>query len=349
MVPDEEIELRGGVSLPTPDTKYSGFIGKEVYRVTATTQDELRTASESHENLSRLMQEIESTLRNDRVLDLPVFTKSVEYMVDSIERNPDAYIWLTRIKKYNSYIYKDSLSASAWATILGRELGLEREKLNHLAMGGLFMDIGKAAVPSELLNKVGRLSDSEWKVMKSHVEHGVRILSENPDMPPEVLDIVRTHHERLDGSGYPAGLQGHAVPLLGQISGIVDFYVSVTSSRPYAKAASSSTAIHMLYQQQGRYFSELLVRHFIQALSTYPTGSLVELSSGEVGVVISQNPGLSLKPNVVLLLDRNKKPYGSYPRVNLADYSHAQLGNPVNIKTALADGAYGIWIEEMAF
>ena len=236
-----------------------------------------------------------------------------------------------------------------WATTLGRELGLERDKLNTLAMGTLFMDIGKTALPAALLNKTDRLTDDEWALMKSHVEHGVRILSENNDTPAEVLDIVRTHHERLDGSGYPSALRGNEIPFVGQIAGIIDFYVSVTSPRPYARAVSPSNATYMLYQQQGRYFSDLLVRSLIQSLSTYPTGSLIELSNGEVGVVVSQNPGLRLKPNVVLLLDPDKSPYGSYPLINLADYTQKHAGSEVNIKKALADGEYGILIEELAF
>jgi HD-GYP domain-containing protein (c-di-GMP phosphodiesterase class II) len=184
--------------------------------------------------------------------------------------------------------------------------------------------------------------------MKAHVEHGVRILSDQPDISSGVLDIVRTHHERLDGSGYPATLQGYQIPLLGQIAGIIDFYVSVTSPRPFAKAISPSNAIYMLYQQQGRYFSELIVRNFIQALSTYPTGSLVELSSGEVGVVISQNPGLRLRPNVVLILDPDKRPYESYPIINLADHNDDRTGIALNIRKTLADGEYDVRIEDLA-
>jgi putative nucleotidyltransferase with HDIG domain len=328
---------------------YSDLIGRKEYQVTHSLREELREVRRSHEEVSHLMHEVETTLRENKELNLPAVMNSMEFMVDSIERNPDACIWLTRIRKFDSHIYKDSLSASVWATTLGRELGLERDKLNALATGALFMDIGKTALPNELLNKQGRLSDDEWVQMKSHVERGVRILSENADLPADVLDIVRTHHERLDGSGYPAALSGGRIPVLGQIAGIIDFYVSVTSTRPYAKAVSPSNATYMLYQQQGRHFSELLVKNFIQALSTYPTGSLVELSSGEVGVVTSQNPGLRLKPNVVLILDPDKRPYGSYPVINLADCTHSHISNPVNIKAALADGDYGVRIEELAF
>jgi len=349
MVPDEEIELSSVSSRRKPEAVYSDLIGRKRYEITKSAREELRVVRNSHEEISQLMLEIEDTLREDKELDLQTITNSIEFMVDSIERNPDAYIWLTRIKKFDSHIYKDSLSASVWATTLGRELGLERDKLNALAMGTLFMDIGKTALPAALLNKTERLTDDEWALMKTHVEHGVRILSENAETPADVLDIVRVHHERLDGSGYPSALRGNEIPFLGQIAGIIDFYVSVTSSRPYARAVSPSNATFMLYQQQGRYFSDLLVRSLIQALSTYPTGSLIELSSGEVGVVVSQNPGLRLKPNVVLLLDPDKSPYGSYPIINLADYTKGHIGDQINIKKALADGEYGIRIEELAF
>jgi HD-GYP domain-containing protein (c-di-GMP phosphodiesterase class II) len=349
MVPDEEIELSGDASPRSSDTGYSELLGHRHYEVTSSLQEELCEVRKTHADLSLLLQELDAALRENKELDLPAVRRSMELMVDSIERNPDAYIWLTRIKKFDSYVYKESLVASVWAATLGRELGLQREKLNSLATGALLMDIGKTVLPGELLNKQGRLTDDEWVLMKSHVERGMQLLSEHEAAPGDVLDIIRTHHERLDGSGYPGALKGNQIPFLGQIAGLIDFYVSSTSARPYAKPLSSADAIYILNQQQGRYFSELLVQKLIQALSTYPTGTLVELSSGEVGVVISQNPGLRLKPNVVLILDPEKKPYGSNPVFNLADFTGGQTSNPVYIKAALADGDYGISIEELAF
>jgi HD-GYP domain-containing protein (c-di-GMP phosphodiesterase class II) len=349
MMPDEEIELSGGSNRTSIGPEYAELVGRKQYQVTQPPEEALREARPSHEKISCLVQDIEKALREDQEVDVQLIKRSVDVMVDSIERNPDAYIWLTRIKKYDSYIYKDSLSASVWATTLGRELGLEREKLNALATGVMFMDIGKTALPASLLSKVGRLSDDEWELMKSHVQLGIDILSDSWDVSPDVLEIVRTHHERVDGSGYPGNLSGNRIPLLGQIAGVVDFYTAVTSTRPYAKAVSPSTATYMLYQQQGRLFSEQIVQKFIYSLSTYPTGSLVELSSGEVALVISQNPGLRLKPNVVLLLDPDKRSYGSYPVINLADPTHGHLGNPLTIKTTLADGEYGIRMEELSF
>ena len=348
VMPDEEIVLSGIPSRLREESIPPGLIGQKRYEVTSAAPDEVKKVRGSHQEIVGLMMEVENILRGEGELDMPAIKKSVDVMIESVERNPDAYLWLNRIKKFDSHVYRDALNASVCATTLGRELGLERGKLNALATGTLFMDIGKTALPTEVLNKTDRLSDDEWALMKSHVEHGVRILSESADVSADVLDIVRSHHERLDGSGYPAALKGNEIPALGQIAGIVDFYVSVTTERPYAKVVSPSNAIYMLYQQQGSFFSETLVRHFIQAISTYPTGALVELSSGEVGVIISQNPGLRLRPNVVLILGPDKQPYGSYPIVNLFDYTCKNSGDPVTVQKTLADGTYGIRLEELS-
>jgi HD-GYP domain-containing protein (c-di-GMP phosphodiesterase class II) len=348
LLPDEEIVLSGGCSRESAEPLPEEPVGETRYETTRDAQQEVQAVAPSHDKLVAVLRDVQAMLRENQELDLPMVEESVNVMVQSIERNPDAYLWLTRIRKFDSYIYRDALNSAVLAAAFGRELGLERDKLNALATGAMFMDIGKTVLPSELLNKPGRLTEDEWALMKSHVEHGLRILDETPDVPMDVLDIVRTHHERFDGSGYPAVLKGRSIPLLGQMAGIVDFYVSITTPRPYAKPISPSNAAYMLYRQRGRHFSEKLVRAFIQMLGTYPTGSLVELSSGEVGIVVSQNPGLRLKPNVVLLLDPNKDPYESYPIVNLTDYSHRTNGELVTIRRTLADGQFGINIEELS-
>lgn len=348
LVPDEDIVLSGGASDLTPLSAASDIIGQVHYPISKTVDEELQTARNSHEKISDLMVEVQTILREDKELQLAKMENSVEFMVDSVARNPDAYMWLNRIQKFDSYTYRQALSASVWATALGRELGLVREKLRALATGTLLMDIGNTALPVGILQKRGRLSHQEWALVKSHVEHGVRILSETAGSSAEVVDIVRTHHERLDGSGYPAALRGAEIPLFGQIAGLVNFYVAVTIPRPHATVISPSNALQMLYKQQGRYFEEALIQRFIHALSTYPSGSLIELSSGEIGIVLSQNPGLRLRPNIILLLNANKEPYGSYPIINLAQETCDKKGRPLNIRKTLADGEYGLKAEELS-
>ncbi|HDK37853.1 MAG TPA: HD-GYP domain-containing protein [Thiolapillus brandeum] len=348
LVPDEEIVMSRDSYTSSQPTSYSGIIGQEHYPITDDAEEELRIARHSHDEISHLVMEIENILRSDQELEMEKIEDSIEFMVDSIIRNPDAYIWLTQIQQYDSYTYRQSLSASVWATATGRELGFPREKLHTLATGTLLMDVGNTALPVELLQKKSRLSHDEWLLIKSHVEKGVQILSTTPGISPDVIDIVWTHHERLDGSGYPGGLRGSQIPIMGQIAGMVNFYVAVTIPRPHLEAISPSQALQMLYNQQGRQFDKALVEKFIQALSTYPSGSLVELSTGEIGVVMSQNKGLRLRPNVILLLNPDKEPYGSYPIINLAQEAYDKDGNPLNIVKTLANGKYGLNVEELS-
>ncbi|MDZ7803259.1 HD-GYP domain-containing protein [Thiohalophilus sp.] len=167
-----------------------------------------------------------------------LFEQPARDLVSSVTNNPDAYIWLTRLKKFDSFLYKDSLTAAVWATALGRKLGIAESQLQNLAIGCLLMDIGKLCLPTDLLHKPDRLDTNEWETMKTHVDLGVELLRESADYPPEILEIVQHHHERLNGCGYPSGLHGNQIPLFGQIAGIVDQYVAVTSPRPFADTIS---------------------------------------------------------------------------------------------------------------
>ncbi len=348
LVADEEIEISSGPAGVSPISVSPASVGKVRYEHTALAGPELEEARRSYKEVAGLVKDVETLVAADKELPLDQVRKSLDTMVDSVLRNPDAYIWLTRIQQFDSYTYRHALSASVWATALGRELGLARREIVALGTGTLLMDIGNTALPREILRKKGRLSDEEWTLVKSHVDQGVRILSKASSATVDVIDIVRTHHERLDGSGYPAGLRGKQIPFFGQIAGIVDFYAAVTIPRPYAPAIAPSAAMQILHKQRHRYFDEALVQAFIQALSTYPTGSLVELSNGAVGIVLSQNPGFRLHPNLVLLLDPDKKPYGSYPIVHLATEVEDRRGVPLHIQRTLIDGTYGLQVENLS-
>jgi HD-GYP domain-containing protein (c-di-GMP phosphodiesterase class II) len=344
MVPDEEIEVTRLSSDHTETMPASAILHKVTYSDTVPVGEEIRKVRQSHETISRLITEIESRVQANIPLRMQLIEQQVHLLVDSVINNPDAYLWLTRIRKFDSFLYKDSLTTAVWGAALGRQLGLPKQDMHNLAMGCIFMDVGKLALPSELLHKHARLEHDEWELMKTHVRRGLSILEADPYCTTDILDILRTHHERLDGSGYPSGLHGSQIPLLGQIAGIVDFYVSVTMPRPFAEPISPSKAEQMLYEQKGRYFDETLVEYFIQTLSTYPTGSLVELSTGEIGIVIAQNAGLRLKPDVVLLLNAEKKPYSTRTAVSLASYRKDDL--PVTIARSLKYGEYGLAAEE---
>ena len=346
MQPDDEIEIQtDNDSYSLDPSSYS--LHKPHYEVVTATEQELKSVSAAHEKLAELVTNMEKLVKDHPERVALRIAHSIEEMVWSVERNPDAYLWLTRTTKYRSYLYRDALTSSVLGAILGTQLGMPESELKLLATGLLLMDIGKTTLSIELLNKRERLSHEEWEQMKSHVKRSVEMLYRCKALPQQVLDIAWTHHERLDGSGYPSGIKGSKIPLFGQIAGIIDFYVAVTTPRPFAKAISPAKAIAMLYEQQGRYFDEALVEEFIQILGTYPTGSLVELSSGEVGMIASQNHDQRLKPDILLLLDKDKQPYPIKRKVSLAKYTHDADGKPISIYKARSEGSHSLKLHKL--
>jgi len=228
------------------------------------------------------------------------------------------------------------------AIMFGRHLGLTEAELNKLALGVLLLDIGKLKLPSALLDKKGKLLLPEIRVLRKHADFSVKMLQETPGIDPEVLSVVAYHHERVDGRGYPHGMKGQEIPVYARIAAIVDFYDAYTHLRPYRPAHTSSQAINALYNGSGSQFQPELVEEFIQCLGVYPTGSLVLLSSGEVGIVIEQNPLRRLRPQVLLVRDSEKNeidlPYNCDLELELFDKN----GKKLFIESSLKPGDYGV-------
>lgn len=268
--------------------------------------------------------------------------KSVEPVVESISRNPDACLWVARLKHHDNYTYQHSLSAAMWSVSLGRQVGLPRRDLRSLAMGCMLMDIGKLRVDPDLLQAQRELTTEEAAHVAAHVEHGMEILQECGILNQDVVDMVANHHERYDGSGYPNGLKHDRIPPFARIASIVDTYDALTSNRVYARAVSPSDAIKLLYEARDEDFQAELVEAFIQAIGIYPAGTLVELTSGEVGVVVAEYRTRRLRPKIMLLMDANKK---MLPRSRVVDLQEdvTPSGFPArSIKTSLEPAAYGI-------
>lgn len=275
-------------------------------------------------------------------LDVIKLRKSIEPMVDSISRNPDACLWVSRLKDHDQYTYHHALSAAMWAVSLGRQLGLPRRDLRSLAMGCMLMDIGMLRVDRSLLQAQRKLTTEETAEVALHVSHGLDILKECGILNQDVIDIVAHHHERYDGSGYPAGLSRDQIPPFARIAAIVDTYDAITSTRSYAKPVSPSDAIKLLYGLRDQDFQAELVEAFIQAVGIYPAGTLVELSSGEVGVVVAEYRTRRLRPKVMLLLDEQKKQLPIAQVIDLQEFAAESGASPLTIKTSLEPFSYGL-------
>ncbi len=305
---------------------------------------ELPLAETAYGEAKHAVGAIFDNLRRGSGLDVPHLEIVVGSMVDSVFRNRDAMGWLARMKSKDDYLYGHSLAASVWALAFGRHLGLDKETLKSVGTGAMLLDIGKTRLPTELLKKAGTPSAEEWGMIHAHVDHGIELLRAAPNVDQRVLTMIATHHERLDGSGYPHKLKGDEIPLIGRIAGIVDCYDAMISERSYAGAKSAYDAVRELKRLSGIAFPAELVELFIQAVGVFPTGTLVELNTGEVGVVIGQNRFRRLRPMVILILDGQKQVREEFTKIDLltCDENTGKSEATLWIRHGLERGAYGI-------
>lgn len=305
-------------------------------------QNEMQQAEAVHASLEASIGEVMADLQAGKRLDLDKLKDGVDAMVDSILRNPTAFIWLKEMKRRDDYAYQHAMGCAIWAASFGRHLGLERAELQLLALGGLLCDVGKTRLPTELLSKRAPLTAAEVDLVHQHVQHGLDIIDSTPNLSPRIREIVATHHERHDGSGYPFRLAGSEIPIFGRIMGVVDSYEAMTSTRPYAKSRSPHQAVNELYLLRGKLFQAELIEQFIQNCGIYPTGSLVELSNGQVAVVTDVHSLKRLRPRVMLLLDADKLPLQQFKVLDLGEVEEDERGQPLTVKSGLPTGAYGI-------
>jgi len=306
-------------------------------------EDEISFAKQCRQSLNKHYHVIHEDVENGNNLDLSKISKSIEEMVTSIIRNADAFLWLTKLKNIDAYAYNHAIDTSVLAVSFGRHLGLNKEELTELATGVLLCDIGKIKLPKKLLSKPGRLTNEEFEIIKTHVELGVDILQQaKGNSSREIIKIARFHHERHNGHGYPNGLSGQQIPAFARIAAIVDCYDAITTHRSYCTALSALDAIKCMYEWRDIDFQKDLIEEFIQCLGIFPTGCIVELSTGEFGIVLAQNRIRRLRPRVMLVLDKNQRSLEHLPVIDLVKEETDANGNTLEIVRTHESGVYGI-------
>jgi len=295
-------------------------IQRGVYREVQPLQKEVKKAKQLHQKVYGAVVEVIHMLENQQLenISLGETKKVASEMVDSVLRNPDAFTWLSRVQEKDEYTYSHAVRSSVWAILFGRHIGLPKRDLDVLAMGVLLKDVGKVKLDAALLIKADRSAEEE-RIFETFVEIGCDILRQTPGVEPRVISVVKTHCERLNGSGFPNHLVGDKIPLLGKIAGIVTFYDYVTNPRGSRHPIAPSKAVAKLYELRNIQFQEELVVEFIRAIGLYPTGTLVELSTGEVAVVVEQNFERRLKPKVMVVLDSLKQQLPEYVLLDLSE------------------------------
>ena len=332
-------------SLPPPP-RYA-FIPPEMSLVrhsdTRTLEEESASASRAFDDAKYAMNRMVADILGDKRLVLDYVWKAINEIVESMLRNGDAMMWVAMTTRQDATIYGRGVRAAVHLVALGKHLGLPKIRLSQVAMTGALLDIGKTALPLRLLTKPDQLSEEEFKLVKDHVHCGLEMLENAAPLHADIVRAIAEHHEREDGSGYPNALKGDKIGLFGRMAALVDTFMALTDERPFAETMSPYTAFRRLTEWSRTLFHAPLTQQYIQAIGVFPVGSLVELSSGEVAVVIGQNQAQRLKPKVLIVADKNK---ATLAQPDYADLAEEKLVRgkpaPLTISGGLPAGSYGL-------
>jgi HD-GYP domain-containing protein (c-di-GMP phosphodiesterase class II) len=312
------------------------------YVDSATLIEEAPRARAASDIACRVASQMLEDVRAGRKLSAEAIDSAVQPVVASVLRNADAFFWISSLLRRDSYIYSHAVNCSALAAALGRHMGFPEPVLVSLATGGFLLDVGKAELPEEVLNAPNQLDKEVMWAVKKHVEGSLRICEEAGIHNPDVREMIATHHERFDGSGYPAGMMRTKIPLFGRMAAVIDSFDAMTSHRAYQKAMSRHEALQDMYRGHDQLYQRDIVEQLLQCLGIYPTGTLVELSTGEVGLVMAQNQARRLRPRVMLLLDRMKQRFTRYPEIDLMETEKDATGAKIDITGTPEPGTWGL-------
>ena len=322
-VPATAIGLAAGVVDTQPELFASAASG------TVDIQEELARASNICAQTKVAVESMFREARMGNTVDGEGVRRVVQEITESLSRNGSALISLARIKTADDYTYMHSVAVCAMMLALARQLGLNEENIRAAGIAGLLHDMGKALLPTHVLNKPGKLTAAEFEIVKSHPERGHRLLSKDGNASAMTLDVCLHHHEKIDGSGYPKGLKGEAISLYAKMGAVCDVYDAITSNRPYKTGWDPAESMRMMSQWAGVHFDSIVFQAFVKSLGIYPVGSLVRLASGRLGVVMDQTSASLTMPIVKVFFD-SKTSERITPEI--VDLSNTTLGERISAR-----------------
>ncbi len=308
-----------------------------------TAELEIPAAKKAYGAISTLFSDINFSIEHNSKIDIRAAHEVVDTLCESVVRNPDAALLLAQLKTTGEELYDNAIKTSVHLLAFGRHLGLPRKELSALGLGGLLMDIGKLRLPKDIQNKRGFfLKPDERKLMKQHVVFGEEVVASLSDTPDEARKIILQHHERENGSGYPHGLHANQLHTYGRMAAIVDCYEELITEQPGIPGMRPFHAIKELKENAQNGLNIILVEQFAHCIGMFPVGSLVELNTGEVAIVLTHNRTQRLLPSIMIICDAKKKPYENPVTLDLRSAKQSPTGVQYAIAKDLPQGAYGI-------
>lgn len=252
-------------------------------------EDELSSAKKIHNKAKEVVTTLFSDVRMGKAVAIEEVALLVDEINQSLERNTNALLSLIRLKNSDEYTYLHSVAVCMLMVALGRQLDLNGDQLKQVGVAGLLHDIGKMAIPNDVLNKPDKLTDEEFNLVKQHPQRGWEILKSCYQVDEVALDVCLHHHERVDGRGYPEKLSNDALTLYARMGAVCDVYDAISSDRCYKKAWGPAESIRKMASWKDGHFDEAIFHAFVKTIGIYPNGTLLRLKSGRLGVVIEQS------------------------------------------------------------
>lgn len=286
--------------------------------------------------------------RFGKAVDTALAKSVVAETVDAVTADPDTALWLTQLKRIHDYTAQHCINVAVLSIAFGAHLGYSKEQLRLIGLGALLHDVGKMRTPPHILDKPGRLTPEEFEVMKRHPVDGYEIMKATGEVPAQALQIIRFHHERLSGNGYPDGLRGAQISTAVLVVAICDVYDAMTSERIYHHSVTPDQGLNTMFRIAPADFGRELVQEFIRCVGIYPVGSVVELATGAIGVVMTKDPLNKLRPVVMLLRDPDGRPYVPRRFVSLASQATLERSRDWSVRRIVDPRQYGIDLEQLA-
>ncbi|MGZ0020101.1 HD-GYP domain-containing protein [Nitrosomonas sp. wSCUT-2] len=315
----------------------------KTYEDFRTAEQEIPAATKAYNFTLSLLDDITNNIERDIKFDIHAAHEVVDTLCESVIRNPDAALLLAQLKSTGKELYDSAVKTSVHMLAFGRHLGLPRRELSVLGLGGLLMDIGKQRLPKEIQVKRSMyLKPEERKLMKQHIAYSQEIVTRLCNVTDDVIKIVTQHHERENGNGYPLSLYANQIHPYGRMAAVVDSYEELIWGQPGMPGLRPFEAIKELKGNAQNGLNFALVEQFAHCISIFPVGCLVELNTGEVAIVLSQNRTQRFLPRIMIICDAKKKPYDNPATIDLKKFDLSPAGVPYKIINDLPQGAYGI-------